>query len=142
MNPGRFRAWYYGGGVSGIDSYDIALADDPYELISPDPPVAVLTDRRTASSGEATAIVFRGRSEARTFGESTAGLSTANAAFPLSDGALIVLTVSTMADRTGQLYGKELVSDEVIEGEKTGDPTTDAPLRRALDWLHTRPSCQ
>src|SRR5262249_2705971 len=51
----------------------------------PAPTVAVLTDGKTASSGEAVAIAFRGRPKTRSFGQSTAGLSTSNEVFPLSD---------------------------------------------------------
>ena len=40
--------------------------------------VAVLTSPRTASSGEAVTISFRGRPNTRSFGQPTAGLSTAN----------------------------------------------------------------
>jgi C-terminal processing protease CtpA/Prc len=71
----------------------------------------------------------------------THGVSTANAGFPLSDGAVLHLTVATMADRTGALYGGEVVPDELVAGGRTGDPFTDAPLRAALDWLHAHPAC-
>lgn len=98
--------------------------------LSAAPRVAVLTDAMTASSGEAVAIAFRGRSATRAFGTPTCGLSTANRGFPLSDGGMLVLTVSVMADRTGTPYGGPVVPDEVIE-----DP--DTVVKRALEWLNT-----
>ncbi|MGV9658891.1 S41 family peptidase [Streptomyces koyangensis] len=58
------------------------------------PPVAVLTGPRTASAGEAVAIAFRERPDTRTFGDPTSGVPTANAPYPLSDGALVVLTTA------------------------------------------------
>lgn len=132
-------SWFYGQGQAGTgDTLVIAQADSAYELVNPDPYVAVLTDGQTASSGEAIAVAFRGRAGTRAFGEATWGVSTANAAFPLDDGAVIFLTVATMADRTGMLYGGQLVPDEVVSGTKTGDPADDAVLGAALTWLQAQ----
>jgi carboxyl-terminal processing protease len=129
-------SWFYEAGIAGVNDIAIATASPSYELVSPRPFVAVLTDGETASSGEAIAVAFRGRAGARSFGESTWGVSTANAAFPLSDGAVIFLTVATMADRLGTVYGQELVPDEfVVGGTKTGDVATDAVLDAAVTWL-------
>ena len=83
--------WRYVQGKSLLDAATITQAGDPYELMSPDPPVAVLTDGRTASSGEATTIAFRGRPHARSFGEPTWGVSTAHRGYLLSHGARPVL---------------------------------------------------
>jgi hypothetical protein len=133
--------WRYVQGKSMLDTFILTQASDPYELLNPDPPVAVLTDGRTASSGEATTIAFRGRPDSRSFGEPTWGVSTANAGFPLSDGARIILTVSTMADRTGTLYGEKVIPDEIVEGIKTRDPATDPALRSAMEWLQSHAAC-
>ena len=119
----------------------LARADAPYELIEPDPPVAVLADQSTASSGEAAFISFKGRPETWSAGVRTFGVSTANRGFTLSDGALLVLTVSTMADRTGRLYGGPVPVDEQIGGPRSLDPGTDNPLRLAMAWLGGRPAC-
>ena len=134
-------SWFYEAGSSGVGTSTIVSATDAYVLESPDPPVAVLYDDRTASSGEATAISFRGRPDARSFGAPTSGLSTANRSYTLSDGAMIILTVSTMADRTGRLYGEKVIPDEVVEGGKTKAPLTDVPLRTAMKWLRVQPAC-
>lgn len=114
----------------------------PYQLKRPMPPVAVLTGPRTASSGEAMVAAFRGRPSTRSFGGGTAGVSTGNRPFRLSDGALINLTVTTFADRTGHLYGESIVPDEVIPpGDATGDPATDRALRAGVEWLKGQPAC-
>lgn len=73
---------------------------EQYNLLKPNPKVAVLTDQATASSGEAVTIAFKTRANTKSFGNATCGLSTANQGFNLSDGATLILTVSTMADRT------------------------------------------
>ena len=128
--------WFYDRGLAGFADQVIARAEANYELVSPRPYVAVLTDGETASSGEAVAVAFRGRQDARSFGEATWGVSTANAAFPLADGAVIFLTIATLVDRLGTVYGGELDPDEVVTGgTKTGDPATDAVLGAAVTWL-------
>lgn len=137
MDPDSvLHPWTYEAGAAGADGVTLAEVTDPYELASPLPYVAVLTDSLTASSGEAIAVAFRGRADARSFGESTWGVSTANSAFPLSDFAVIFLTVSTTVDRLQTIYGGKLPPDEVITGgEKTGDTATDAALAAAVAWL-------
>ncbi|NNF13498.1 MAG: peptidase S41 [Gemmatimonadetes bacterium] len=135
-----FRSWTYYEGEARINDAPVNAAIPPYEPQSMAPHVAVLTDSLTASSGEAVAVAFRGRDGARSFGQPTWGLSTANAPFLLDDGAVIFLTVSTMVDRAGVVYGGELAPDEPVVGEKTGDPQTDEVLEAALTWLSTQ-SC-
>lgn len=133
--------WTYQSGSSRLDGTVLTQANEPYALLRQNPPVAVITDSLTASSGEATTIAFRGRPDTRSFGRPTWGISTANRGFSLSDGAMIFLTVSTMADRTGQLYGEEVIPDQLVQGEKTGDPETDEPLSASIDWLRGHTAC-
>jgi carboxyl-terminal processing protease len=134
--------WGYDDGSSWIEGFPATTVDDPYRLLNPDPPVAVMTSGYTASSGEATAIAFRARPDTRSFGEPTYGVSTANRGYTLSDGAMIILTVATMADRTGQLYGGKVYPDRHVGGPPTGDPITDPPLDDAIVWLQSHPACQ
>jgi hypothetical protein len=99
-------------------------------------PVAVLTGPRTNSSGEAVALSFRGRPNTRTFGLATSGRSTANAPYPMSDGARLVLMTSVMADRTGWLAGAKIPPDVEVAFAKgpvaaSGDPV----IRAAARWL-------
>jgi hypothetical protein len=64
-----------------------------------------LTGPVTASSGEAIVVAFRGRPQTRSFGEPTDGVPTANDTFPLSDGALLVLTVAVDSEKFLQSPG-------------------------------------
>lgn len=96
--------------------------------------VALLTGPRTASSGEAVTISFRGRPRTRSFGLATAGLSTANQGYALPDGSMIFLTVSVEADRTGKRYGEKIEPDEVIPAPAPGS-SDDTQLARAVAWL-------
>jgi carboxyl-terminal processing protease len=101
--------------------------------------VAVLTGPRTASSGEAVTISFKGRRMTRSFGQPTAGLSTANQAFQLPDGAAILLTVAIEADRTGKQYGEKVDPDEIVAAPAAGATDPDATIAAATSWL--RASC-
>jgi C-terminal processing protease CtpA/Prc len=99
-------------------------------------PVAVLTDRRTASSGEAVLISFLGAPDTRTFGEPTAGYATANQTFKLPDGARLAITTALMADRTGRTYGNEPIAPHTLV--KNTDDTHDRVLDTAIAWLAQR----
>ena len=105
--------------------------------------VAVLTGPRTASSGEAVAISFKGRPRTRSFGQPTIGLSSANGTFPLPDGAMILLTTAIEADRTGKQYGEKVDPDEIVPAPAASAPPAnsidDATMAAAIAWL--RRSC-
>ena len=81
-------------------------------------PVAVLIGPSTISSGELIAVAFRGQALTRSFGQPTAGCSTCNQGYPLSDGAEIFLTVGVYVDRTGQHYGGAIPPDVLVTGER------------------------
>jgi C-terminal processing protease CtpA/Prc len=135
IDPDRVvLSWLYRAGDARLTEAILASAEDPYTLRESIVHVAVLTDSLTASAAEAVAIAFKGRPNTRSFGQATFGVSTANSAFRLSDGALLILTISTMVDRDGIRYGQEVLPDELMTGTKTGDPDTDAVLRAAFEW--------
>jgi carboxyl-terminal processing protease len=71
----------------------------------------VLFDRGTASSGEAVAISFAGRTRERSFGEHTAGFSTSNGTHELPDGGVLYLCNAIEADRSGKIYPDGLNPD-------------------------------
>jgi C-terminal processing protease CtpA/Prc len=125
---GASQPWIAGQGVGVEPPSTLAVLESSW--------VAVLTGPRTASSGEAVTIAFRGRPRTRSFGEPTAGLSTANGTFPLPDGATILLTTAVEADRTGKRYGDKIDPDERIDAAGSTD---DTALSVATGWL--RHSC-
>jgi len=137
--------WYYENGRSG----DRADKDDPYYAksngppvkLSGTPPVAVLIDRDTASSGEGIAIAFRGRPGTRFFGESTAGLATSTFPYELSDGAKMYLVIGAMVDRSGSEYPLGVAPDDEILSE-TSITTTDPVIRGAAEWLSAQRGCR
>lgn len=98
-----------------------------YELINPNPKVAVLLGKEIASSGEAIAVSFVGRENTKSFGTPTCGLSTANSGFKLSDNSILYLTVSYMADRNLNLYGSKIMPDEEANAQDI--------IQKAVDWI-------
>jgi hypothetical protein len=136
MTPGKAvsKGWTYRKGKSGIGRSAITkVSGKPYKLRKPFPPVAVLTGPRTASSGEIVTVAFRKRPNTRSFGEPTAGLSTANQNYSLRDGAQIFLTVSIYADRAREVYGSKITPDELVS--LSIKPGSDAVLDSAKTWL-------
>lgn len=125
---GVTMTWGYNGAASQLDGAVLHAASAPYTVSSSSPKVAVLIDQRVGSAGEAVAVAFKQRANTRFFGTATCGASTANVDHRLSDGALLHLTESVMADRTRQTYGGPLQPDEVIAD-------TSAVVPRAVAWL-------
>lgn len=101
------------------------------------PPVAVLIDRGTASSGEAVALSFHGRPNCRLFGRHTHGQTTANDGFPLSDGANLVITTGLEADRSGRVFPDGITPDAELPEETQLQPSgaIDPVTRAAAAWI-------
>jgi hypothetical protein len=77
-------------------------------------PIAVLIGPQTASSGEMVAIALIGRQGVRTFGTASAGFTSGNNVYPLTDGATLVITEVSVRDRTGKGYAGPIVPDEQV----------------------------
>jgi C-terminal processing protease CtpA/Prc len=95
--------------------------------------IVVLTSRKTVSAGEIVALAFKGRAQVCLIGEPTAGLTTANATYSLSDRSLLVLTICQEADHMGRICQGSIQPDKlvVVERAVAGDPVKEA----ALTWL-------
>lgn len=147
---GKRLTWGVSPGFAWANSEDQIVFGDE-SLIAPDTSrwkVAVLTDQRTASSGESVTISFKGRNDTRSFGDPTRGLSTANTLVPLSNGAILAITTSVMVDRNGQTYGGPVVPDEIFglpaptreDKHPSEVEKPDPVLDRALEWLSEQPT--
>ena len=122
-------------GAAKSGAYELAKVSEPYPLRD-DLPVALLTGPLTAGAGEAIVVAFAGRARTRRFGEGTRGLPTSNTQIPLADGALLVLTVTVHADRTGTRYDDVIPPDETVAMDWTRFGTADDPVvAAACRWL-------
>ena len=124
---GNASAWSYQKGSALLNQAEIIKVESAYTVRKANYKVAVLTDRATASSGEAVAVSFKGRPNTRSFGKATCGVSTANVTNRLSDGAILNLTQSTMANRSKQAYGSSIQVDEVVAADRV--------VAEATSWL-------
>jgi len=62
-------------------------------------------------------IAFSGRPDTRRFGTATRGLTTVNDGFPMPDGATLMVTIGTYADRLGRVYGEAIEPDQYVDGD-------------------------
>ncbi|PIB96023.1 S41 family peptidase [Caulobacter sp. X] len=115
---------------AGKTPWSIVIKRSAVTVRRPDAPVAVILGPRTASAGEAIAIGFIGRPNTRTFGQPTAGFTTGNITYPLSDGARLVLTGSYEQDRLGRRYTGAITPDEIV-------PLDEAEMAAKV-WLATK----
>ena len=132
------REWGYQKGYIWFgDEWHRGVNANPetYALYNEYPLVAILTSDETASAGEATAVAFRGRPDARSFGGPTYGVSTSNSTIELSDSSLLILTSARYGDRLGRLYGGKLQPDTPVPGEWNDDYAQDPSIAVAARWL-------
>lgn len=122
---GYWYPWSYSDGVVMNSGYPLMTLPEPYRMTHPPQKVAVLLDKKVASSGEAVAIAFVGRPHTKSFGEATYGVSTANRGFEISNGSILVLTVAYMADRNRKVYGIPVEPDYY----------TTKPVEEAIGWI-------
>jgi len=106
---------------------------DTYKINDTKVKIAVLIDSMTASSGEMTAISFIGLPNVKVFGQPSAGLTTANSSFKLSDGTTLNLATVYVADRTKKPYLSVITPDVVVNTNPA--ETSDISLNTAKEWL-------
>jgi carboxyl-terminal processing protease len=124
---GRKEKWVRAHGNIYPTAETVTETPPHFQLKHGNAPVAVLVGPRTASSGEMTAIAFVGRKDTRLFGSPTAGFTSANKTFMLSDGAALVLTAAGAADRMGREYVGPIIPDEQVADDKL--------MPAAIKWL-------
>jgi C-terminal processing protease CtpA/Prc len=132
----RVPVWYRDG-RGGFGDYVQLLVVEPYRLAA-EAPVAILIGPATASAAEMLTVAFRGRNAAASFGAPTAGLTTGNKTFPLSDGAALILTVAAASDRTGRTYPDPIEPERAVDAEAGGG---DAVRAAAAAWLESSREC-
>jgi carboxyl-terminal processing protease len=83
-------------------------------------------------------VAFAGRARSRRFGQGTRGVPTGSTTISLADGAMLVLTVTVYADRTGTRYDGVIPPDEAVAIDWTRFGATDDPVVvAARRWLES-----
>jgi carboxyl-terminal processing protease len=121
----------YQDGAMKQGRYARCTVTEPYLITGERPAIVVLTGPNTASAGEIVALAFKGKEGVQLFGEPTAGLTTANATYKLSDGSMLVLTVCREADRNGNIQEGRIHPDRPV----TPYPGKDIARVSALMFL-------
>jgi C-terminal processing protease CtpA/Prc len=94
--------------------------------------IAVIIGKYTISSGEATAIAFRGKKNVTFFGQPTTGATTGNQTFFFDRNSMLFLAVSYYADRTKVVYGKPILPDYEISCKGCDHDEFD---KKTLDYI-------
>ena len=97
--------------------------------------VAVITGIATASSGEITALAFKGRANTVFIGESTYGATTGNVPAPLPFDSIIALTTSYDCDRNGNYYERIVPDITVSKGDNFDDVNLDKNILEAIKFI-------
>ncbi|MEJ2880533.1 S41 family peptidase [Pedobacter sp. GR22-6] len=95
--------------------------------------IAVLIDSLTGSSGEMTAISFIGLPNVKVFGQPSAGYTTANNSYFLSDGSQLLLAERFAADRTGKTYEDKVIPN--VNVNDSANTKNDTVVSEAKKWL-------
>jgi carboxyl-terminal processing protease len=104
---------------------------DNYKIKNPNVKIAVLIDSLTGSSGEMTAISFSGLPNVKFFGIQSAGYTTANNTFNLSNGGQLYLASGFVADRNHKSFMNKIIPDVLVEGN---NDKNDIVLATAMQW--------
>lgn len=122
-----YTTWYFEKGKAYMDSVLLAENKEVFNAQG-QAKLAILMNNKTASSGEAIAVVFKGYANAKFFGEPSFGVSTGCESFTLSDGSRINLATSVFVDRNKIKYGGSLNPDV---------PCSEAEaLSKAIEWIY------
>jgi carboxyl-terminal processing protease len=120
---GVAEPWAYQNGIANKTK-----VNNPIKISKVNYKIAVLIDQATASAGEAAAIAFSTKSNSKSFGEKTCGLTTINQIIPLIDGSFLHLTISLMADKNRKIYGNSFSPNSIETDPKN-------QIDKALNWL-------
>ena len=97
--------------------------------------VAILISRYTISSGEFTAIAFKGRANTVFIGEPTAGYTTGNGYDQVTEDIVLVISQDIFMDRNKKIYHKNVTADIASEFQENTELENDQQIQLAMDWF-------
>ncbi|MDN5478223.1 MAG: S41 family peptidase [Chryseobacterium sp.] len=97
--------------------------------------VAVITGQLTASSGEVTALAFKGRPNTIFIGEKTFGMTTANVNVELPFSTVLILSVALDTDRNGIYYDPIIPDIAVSKQDNFNDLLADKNVQEAISFI-------
>lgn len=125
---GSIRKRIYNDGWTGWDTSLVFQKVNPYHLLNPNKPIAIIYSNETGSSGEVVALAFVGLPNVKSFGQQTAGITTRVDNFEMSDGAFLNLVSGVDADRNKNKFGGTIKPDF-----ETKD--TESAIQEATKWI-------
>lgn len=118
------------------DDYSIELQDNCEQKNNPK--IAILTSLYTASSGEAIAIIFKGKERTRFFGQKTLGMITVTDWEIINDSTTMTISVSYYKDRDGNIYDDFVDVDEEIPFVQEPLSNKDNCVHSAINWINEK----
>lgn len=97
--------------------------------------IAVITGLLTASSGEVTALAFKGRENTVFIGEKTFGMTTANVKNKLPFDALLVLSTGYDCDRNENYYERIIPDIAISKQDNFNDLLLDKNIQEAIKFI-------
>jgi carboxyl-terminal processing protease len=97
--------------------------------------VAVITGQLTASSGEVTALAFKGRPNTIFIGETTFGMTTSNIDVALPFGSMLILSIAYDSDRNGNYYERIVPDIAVSKQDNFNDLLADKNIQEAISFI-------
>ena len=115
------------------DGYSILLPEECRDASGQR--VAVLTSLYTVSSGEALAVIFKGRAQTRFFGARTLGMVTGTSWDVISDSVTVSISTNFYKDRNGKVYRNYVDVDEEIQSIHSPEMIDEPCILRAMAWI-------
>lgn len=103
-------------------------------------PVALITGSFTGSSGEVTALAFKGRTNTVFIGENTAGFTTGNIIWPLPFDTTMALTTAYDGDRNGNYYPFISPDIPVAKQDNFDNLLLDGNIKAAINFISQSPA--
>lgn len=103
--------------------------------VKTNPKLAVLISSYTASSGEALAVILKGRKNTKFFGNKTFGFVTGTNYENLNDSIAVNISVNYYRDRNGKIYDKYVDVDKNEEFVEVPLSEEDNAINSAIKWI-------